>query len=68
VNKYALLLTEEKTERKELLEKYDTLQVSYRKKVEQFSRKYFLVVGMCIILFIAVVIILIFPYLVNFQN
>lgn len=55
LNKYAILLSEEKSEKKTLLEKYDTLQNTYNKKIEQFARKYYLLLGVCIALLLLLI-------------
>lgn len=47
-NKLALLHKEEKEEKKSWIEKYDTLQTKYNKKVEQFAKEYYLLFGFCI--------------------
>lgn len=55
LNKYALLLSEEKSEKKDLLEKYDRLQTTYQQKIEQFARKYYLLLGVCVALLLLLV-------------
>lgn len=57
VNKYAILLSEEKEEKKGRMEKYDGLQNKYHTQTESFSkermvltRKFYLVLGASIIL------------------
>jgi len=57
VSKYALLLSEEKSEKKDLMTKYDSLQDKYHEQSQQFSvervklsRNFYLVVGACIVL------------------
>ncbi len=42
LSKYALLLSEEKNERKELMEKYDHLQNKYHIEIQKAVKKYYL--------------------------
>jgi len=39
VTKYALMLSDEKNEKKDLLQKYDELQITYNWKVEEFGKE-----------------------------
>lgn len=57
LSKYAILLTEEKAEKKDLLVKYDTVQKEYNAKVESlfrekslFEKRYYLVLGFLVVL------------------
>ncbi len=59
LSKYAILLTEEKAEKKEVIVKYDTLQNEFHEKVESlfrekalFEKRYFLLLGFLILLII----------------
>lgn len=59
LSKYAILLTEEKAEKKEILVKYDTIQKEYNVKVESlfrekslFEKRYYLVLGFLVVLLI----------------
>ena len=45
-NDHSILLREEKGEKKDLLQKYDALQIIYNQKIEQFARKYYLLLGL----------------------
>ena len=45
-NNHAILLREEKNEKKDLLQKYDALQITYNQKIEQFARKYYVLLGL----------------------
>ena len=69
VSKYAMLLTEEKNEKKDLMGKYDVLQEKYHQQGEQFSvervklsRNFYLVLGACAILVCAVAALLYFLF------
>ena len=55
LQKYAIFLSDEKSEKKELLEKYDRLQTTYQQKIEQFARKYYLLLGVCVALLLLLV-------------
>lgn len=57
LSKYALLLSDEKNEKKDLLVKYDTIQKEYNQKVESlfrekslFEKRYYLILGFLILL------------------
>lgn len=50
VSKYALLLTEEKNERKELLDKYDTLQNRLQTKIENLTKRFYFLLGIAVLL------------------
>jgi hypothetical protein len=47
---HALALKDEKQEKKERIEKYDTLQQKYHTKIEAFVKRYYLLLGLCITL------------------
>lgn len=58
-SKYALMLTEEKKEKKDIMEKYDTVQREYSSKVESLLRekvliekKYYLLLGISVVVII----------------
>ena len=55
VHKYALLLSEEKNERKKTLEKYDALQNKYHSEIQKIAQKYYLLIGACIVLLVLLV-------------
>jgi len=70
VNKYVVLLSEEKEEKKGRMEKYDTLQTRYHEQTERFSterigltRKFYLVLGARIILALLIVRLILPDYL-----
>ena len=46
----ALALTDEKQEKKERIEKYDSLQQKYHTRIEIFAKRYYLLLGLCITL------------------
>lgn len=59
LSKYAILLSEEKAEKKDLLVKYDTVQKEFSAKVESlfrekslFEKRYYLVLGFLVVLLI----------------
>lgn len=48
-NKFIKLYTEEKEQRADLREKYDTLQETYHREVQSFLKKYYLSLGFCMV-------------------
>lgn len=68
VSKYALLLSEEKEEKKQFISQNESLQKELRNKIELFgnekvkwARKYYFIIGVSVILFIGVLV-LSFPF------
>lgn len=50
VGKYAMLLSEEKSERKELIVKYDTMQNTLQNKVEKLTMRFYFLFGIAVIM------------------
>jgi hypothetical protein len=57
LNKYAIMLREERNEKKDLLDKYENLRVEYTHKIEEhadervkISQRYYLLLGIVIVL------------------
>ena len=50
LSKYGLLLSEEKNEKKELIDKYDKLQNRYHIDLQELTKKYYLILGISLIL------------------
>ena len=63
ISKYWILLTEEKKEKKEILTKFTNLQSELTERVEAFSKerlrrakKYYIILGVCVVLMIILII------------
>ncbi|MEM1281924.1 MAG: hypothetical protein AAGG81_00060 [Chlamydiota bacterium] len=74
-SKYALLLTEEKNEKKEILTKFTNLQTEQTKRVESFSkerlrraRKYYVLLGISILLLVILAVFVLTPLLYPGSN
>lgn len=63
-NKFIKLYTEEKTQKTELREKYDSLQQTYHREVQTFSKKYYLALGFCMV-FVILLLVLNTPQIVE---
>jgi len=54
-NRFVQLYTEEKEQRKDLWEKYDSLQQTHHREVQVFLKKYYLALGLCMVCIIMLI-------------
>lgn len=74
LQKYAILLSEEKNEKKDILGRYEQLQKDYHieqnefhLKIQNFTKKYYRLIGISIVMFLIIVIISI-PVILYFMG